>query len=71
MPVPLKKTLPDKRTVDESLPRDIVVPDLPDMPDEKVADYVLKQFKAYGKNVDSTRVQAILKNTIDILKGVK
>lgn len=71
MPVPVKKTLPDKRTVDESLPRDIVVPDLPDMPDEKLAEYVRERFGAHDKKTDLPRVQAIIKNTIDVLRGMK
>ena len=51
--------------------RDVVVPEFQDMPDEKLAEYVRDRFGAYDKKTDLPRVQAIIKNTIDVLRGMK
>lgn len=64
LPVPVKSS-----SGDGILPMDVVVPDFSFVPTGKMADYVRGRFEAYGKKVDSPRVQAIVKNTIDFLLG--
>ena len=66
MPVPMKT-----KSGDRLCSRNVIFPDLPDVPIKKVADYARKRFEAHGKKVDSPRVQAILKNTIEIVTSLK
>lgn len=61
------KTFVKGRGGDELKEMDVVMPDMSFLNSVSIEDYIKMQFCAFGKSVSSPRVQALMKNTVDVL----